>query len=266
MRTCDNLLKKYWGYGSFLPHQRDIITSLLDGQDTLAIMATGSGKSLCYQLPALVLGGLTIVISPLISLMKDQVDDLVARGIPAAACNSSLDSRERSRIEREILDGTLRLLFISPEKCMQEHFLKILKQCPVRLVAIDEAHCISEWGHNFRPEYRQLAALKKHFPGVPVVALTATAIPEVRKDICLQLGLSNAHEYIGSFDRRNLKYRVIPKKNPLVLLLNFLSPAPARFRYHLLHEQAGDRRSRRGTEKTRVHCRRVPRGAPKTGP
>ena len=124
MRTCDDLLKKYWGYGSFLPHQRDIITSLLDGQDTLAIMATGSGKSLCYQLPALVLGGLTIVISPLISLMKDQVDDLVARGIPAAACNSSLDPRERSRIEREILDGTLRLLFISPEKCMQEHFLK----------------------------------------------------------------------------------------------------------------------------------------------
>jgi ATP-dependent DNA helicase RecQ len=223
MHTCEDLLKKYWGYVSFLPHQRDIITSLLNGQDTLAIMATGSGKSLCYQVPALVLGGLTIVISPLISLMKDQVDDLVARGIPAAAYNSSLDPHERNRIEREILDGTLRLLFISPEKCMQENFLKSLKQCPVHLVAIDEAHCISEWGHNFRPEYRQLAALKKHFPCVPVVALTATAIPEVRKDISRQLGLPDAHEYIGSFDRRNLKYRVIPKKNPLVLLLNFLS-------------------------------------------
>ncbi|MEN6443552.1 MAG: DNA helicase RecQ [Methanoregula sp.] len=223
MHTCDDLLKKYWGYSSFLPHQDEIISSILDGQDTLAIMATGSGKSLCYQLPALVLGGLTIVISPLISLMKDQVDDLVARGIPAAACNSSLDLRERSRIERELLDGTLRLLFISPEKCMQENFLHSLKQCPVRLVAIDEAHCISEWGHNFRPEYRQLAAIKKHFPGVPVIALTATAIPEVRKDICRQLGLSDAHEYIGSFDRRNLKYRVIPKKNPLLLLKNFLS-------------------------------------------
>lgn len=223
MHTCDDLLKKYWGYSSFLPYQRDIITSILDGHDTLAIMATGSGKSLCYQVPALVLGGLTIVISPLISLMKDQVDDLVARGIPAAAYNSSLDARERSRIESELRDGTLRLLFISPEKCMQENFLNSLKQCPVRLVAIDEAHCISEWGHNFRPEYRQLAAIKKHFPGVPIAALTATAIPEVRKDICRQLGLSDAHEYIGSFDRRNLKYRVIPKKNPVVLLLNFLS-------------------------------------------
>ncbi len=222
MESTLGLLKKYWGYSCFLPHQQEIIASVLEGRDTLAVMATGGGKSLCYQLPAVCLGGLTLVISPLISLMKDQVDDLNARGIPAAAYNSSLEYRERARIEAELKDGNLRLLFISPEKCMQQHFLESLKNSGIRLIAIDEAHCISEWGHNFRPEYRQLAQIKKYFAGVPVIALTATAIPEVRRDIVQQLNLSDPREFIGSFNRKNLRYRVIPKKNPMVFLLHYL--------------------------------------------
>lgn len=222
MDTIDGLLKKYWGYTSFLPHQKEIIESLLEGQDTIAIMATGGGKSLCYQLPALRLDGLTIVISPLISLMKDQVDDLNARGIPAAAYNSSLEYDDRKKIETDLKNNRIRLLFISPEKCMQPDFLDFLKKSPVCLFAIDEAHCISEWGHNFRPEYRQLSALKKHFPSVPLIALTATAIPAVRKDISQQLGLSTPREFIGSFNRKNLQYRILPKKDALNTLLTYV--------------------------------------------
>jgi ATP-dependent DNA helicase RecQ len=217
-----SLLKKYWGYSGFLPHQQEIIGSVLGGRDTLAVMATGGGKSLCYQLPALCLGGLTLVVSPLISLMKDQVDDLCARGIPAAAWNSSLEFHQRARIEADLKDGNLRLLFISPEKCMQQNFLLSLKGYGIRLIAIDEAHCISEWGHNFRPEYRQLAQIRKYFPDIPLIALTATAIPEVRRDIIRQLGLINPREFTGSFNRNNLRYQVIPKKNPLVFLCNYL--------------------------------------------
>lgn len=223
MTPPEDLLKRYWGYSSFLPHQKEIIGSVLKGQDTLAIMATGGGKSLCYQLPALYLGGLTVVVSPLISLMKDQVDDLNGRGIPAVAFNSSLDYRARTRVEADMKDGKVRLLFVSPERCMQAGFLDLIRAAPVRLIAVDEAHCISEWGHNFRPEYRQLAQLKKYFPAVPLVALTATAIPEVRQDICQQLGIPGAHEFVGSFNRKNLKYRVVEKKNPMVLLLTYLS-------------------------------------------
>lgn len=222
METVDDLLKKYWGYTSFLPHQKEIIESLLKGQDTIAIMATGGGKSLCYQLPALCFDGLTLVISPLISLMKDQVDDLNERGIPAAAYNSSLEYYDREKIETNLRNNHIRLLFISPEKCMQPKFLEFLKTFKICLIAIDEAHCISEWGHNFRPEYRQLSALKEHFPSVPIVALTATAIPAVRKDIAQQLGLSEAREFIGSFNRKNLHYRIIPKKDSWNSLLNYV--------------------------------------------
>ncbi|ACL17720.1 DNA helicase RecQ [Methanosphaerula palustris] len=223
MTPPEDLLKRYWGYSSFLPHQKEIIGSVLKGQDTLAIMATGGGKSLCYQLPALCLGGLTVVVSPLISLMKDQVDDLNERGILAVAFNSSMEYRVRTKIEADLKNGKIRLLFVSPERCMQAGFLDLIKAAPIRLIAVDEAHCISEWGHNFRPEYRQLAQLKKLFPAVPLVALTATAIPEVRRDICQQLGISDAHEFVGSFNRKNLMYRVVEKKNPKILLLTFLS-------------------------------------------
>ncbi len=222
MDKPDEFLKKYWGFSSFLPHQKEIIGSVLEGHDTLVIMATGGGKSLCYQLPALCFHGLTIVISPLISLMKDQVDDLNARGIPAAAFNSSLEYSDRKNLEEDLKNNRIRLLFLSPEKCMQPDFLTFLKKSPVSLFAIDEAHCISEWGHHFRPEYRQLSALKKHFPSVPLIALTATAIPAVRKDISQQLGLSAPRECIGSFNRKNLKYRVLPKKDGLNTLLTYI--------------------------------------------
>ena len=222
MDRTNELLKKYWGYSSFLPHQEEIIGSILNGQDTIAVMATGGGKSLCYQLPALCLDGLTIVISPLISLMKDQVDDLNARGIPAAAYNSSLEYDDRKKIDTDLKNNRIRLLFISPEKCMQPDFLDFLNKSPVCLFAIDEAHCISEWGHNFRPEYRQLSALKKRFPSVPLIAVTATAIPAVRKDISRQLGVSAPREYIGSFNRKNLRYRVLPKKDAMNILLSYI--------------------------------------------
>jgi ATP-dependent DNA helicase RecQ len=222
MNAVEDILTKHWGFPSFLPHQKEIITSVLEGKDTLAIMATGSGKSLCYQLPALWLGGLTLVISPLISLMKDQVDDLNARGIHAAAYNSSLEYGERGAVEADLKNDMCRLLFVSPEKCAQPGFISLLKNLHIRLIAIDEAHCISEWGHDFRPEYRQLVLLREQFPNIPIIALTATAIPQVRKDIREQLNLSNPNEFIGSFNRKNLHYRVIPKKNALITVLDYL--------------------------------------------
>jgi len=212
------LLRKYWGYHTFRPHQEAIIASVTGGRDTLAILTTGSGKSLCYQLPAVYLGGLTLVVSPLLALMKDQVDALNARGIRAAAWNSLLDAAGRSRIDATLRDGSLRLLFVSPERCLQPGFLESLREFPVRLIAIDEAHCISEWGHDFRPEYRDLARLRRCFPSAPVIALTATAVPAVRRDICEQLGLVKPREFVGSFHRKNLDYRVLKKKNASVQL------------------------------------------------
>lgn len=219
LRGC---LKKYWGYAGFLPLQEEIIGSVLEGRDTLAVMATGGGKSLCYQVPAVFAGGLTLVVSPLLSLMKDQVDDLNARGIPAAALTGALDYRERARISAGLKDNTFRLLFVSPEKCLQPQFLASLGELQVRLIAIDEAHCISEWGHNFRPEYRQLAQLRKVLPGVPVIALTASATAGVRRDIVLQLGLEAPRVFVGSFNRKNLRYRILEKKNAIVFLLDYI--------------------------------------------
>ncbi len=215
-------LKKYWDHTGFLPLQKEIISAVLEGRDVLAVIATGSGKSLCYQLPAVCLGGLTIVISPLIALMKDQVDDLRRRGVPAAAFHGSLDRRERDRVFEGMREGTLRIVFISPESCARPEVVSRLRSCRISLIAVDEAHCISEWGHHFRPEYRRLGRIRALFPGVPLVALTATAIPAVRRDIVRQLGMSGCREFIGGFNRKNLTYRVLEKRDPAAFLCRFL--------------------------------------------
>lgn len=215
-------LEKYFGYKAFKPYQEEIVTDVLGGRDVLAIIATGGGKSLCYQLPALLSGGLAIVVSPLISLMKDQVDALRANGIQAATLNSSMGFDEVRTIQRDLLDGKIKVLYISPEKVVQDAFLDFLKKINVKLIAVDEAHCISMWGHQFRPEYRKLASLKTHFPGVPLIALTASAIPEVREDIVNQLNMSAPKKYIGSFNRHNLHYEIRDKKDTVEQIIAYI--------------------------------------------
>ena len=222
-KTALRLLKKYWGYNSFLPRQSAIVSSVMKGNDTLAILATGAGKSICYQIPALYFGGLTLVISPLVALMKDQVDDLNGRGIPAVSWTGALSQKDRIQIKNDIRKCRIRLLFASPEKCMQADFLETLDAAPVRLIAIDEAHCISEWGHDFRQDYRQLVRLRRRFPEVPVIALTATATPDVRDDICNQLELKKVRKFVGSFNRRNLNYQVLERKDNDKDLIDFLT-------------------------------------------
>ncbi len=223
MTTKTEMLEKYFGYTTFRPLQEEIIDAVLAGRDVFAVLATGGGKSLCYQLPALLLGGLTVVVSPLISLMKDQVDALAANGIPAATINSTMTYTERVATERAITSGAVRILYVSAERAVLPQFLSFLSRADLRLIAVDEAHCISMWGHNFRPEYRKLRALRQQFPRVPVIALTATAIPTVQDDIVRQLDLRNPVEFVGSFNRRNLHYRIIPKTNVFPTLLKYLA-------------------------------------------
>ncbi len=219
-------LKKHFGYDEFRPLQEEIIQDALNGRDVFALMPTGGGKSLCFQLPALMRDGLTLVVSPLISLMKDQVDGLQASGIPATFLNSSLDANDaRSRL-RGLYGNEFRLLYIAPERLMLPDFLEKAKTWNVRQIAIDEAHCISEWGHDFRPEYRQLAELRTHFPEAPLIAMTATATDRVRSDIVKQLGLKDAKCYVASFNRPNLAYRVIAKSDPLAQITAFLGEHP----------------------------------------
>src|SRR5215471_14725997 len=183
---CHDLLKKFFGFTSFRPLQEDIIRDTLSGNDVFAVLPTGGGKSLCFQLPALVRPGLTVVISPLIALMKDQVDALTASDIPATFLNSSLAAGESRPRLRGLHNGEFRLLYVAPERLMLSGFLEDLKRWNVSAIAVDEAHCISEWGHDFRPEYRQLATLRPLFPAVPMMALTATATERVRGDIVTQ--------------------------------------------------------------------------------
>jgi len=220
------LLKQYFGFTSFRPLQEEIIRDSLAGKDVFALLPTGGGKSLCYQLPALARDGLTVVVSPLIALMKDQVDALQASGIPATFLNSSLAADESRKRLRGLHHGEYRLLYAAPERLMLSGFLEDLQRWNVRLIAVDEAHCISEWGHDFRPEYRQISDLRKLFPEVPFMALTATATGRVREDIVTHLKLREPKCYVASFNRPNLTYRVIPKNKPYDQLLNFLRARP----------------------------------------
>jgi ATP-dependent DNA helicase RecQ len=201
-------LQRYWGYSSFRPLQERIVSSLLGGHDICVVMPTGGGKSLCYQLPALVSGKTTIVVSPLIALMQDQAAQLAQMGIPAAVLNSMMPSDEQARVMQRARDGEFRLLYLSPERLAREGTLSWLKNLPLGFFAIDEAHCISEWGHEFRPEYRQLSCLRSHFPDRPIAAFTASATRRVRHDILNQLQLRDPHKYIASFHRPNLRYVV----------------------------------------------------------
>ncbi|HUF23604.1 MAG TPA: DNA helicase RecQ [Vicinamibacterales bacterium] len=208
------VLERYWGYTSFLPLQREAMDAVLAERDSIVVLPTGGGKSLCFQAPALVRDGLAVVVSPLISLMKDQVDTLVGNGVPAAVLNSTLSADERSTVMAGVRDGKYRLLYVSPERLAGEGgdgFQAWLSRNNVSFVAIDEAHCISQWGHDFRPEYRQLGQLRTRLPGISIHAFTATATARVRKDIAAQLGLQNPLELVGSFDRPNLVYRVLPR-------------------------------------------------------
>jgi RecQ family ATP-dependent DNA helicase len=216
------LLKKHFGYESFRPMQEEIVLHCVAGKDALVLMPTGGGKSLCYQLPALKFPGLTIVVSPLIALMKDQVDALRANGVPAAFLNSSLPPDERARVERMAAEGRIKLLYLAPERLSMKSVWEFLQTLPINLFAIDEAHCISEWGHDFRPDYRNLSALRHRFPHVPLIALTATANARVKQDIVTQLRLSDARIFQSSFNRPNLTYRVLPKKRAMDQLLSEL--------------------------------------------
>src|SRR6266705_6587427 len=204
-------LKKHFGYDEFRPLQREIIQDALAGRDVFVLMPTGGGKSLCFQLPALTRDGLTIVVSPLISLMKDQVDALQTSGIPATFLNSSLDRHEAAERFRGLNRGKYRMLYVAPERLMLDTFLEGALNWNIAQFAIDEAHCISEWGHDFRPEYRELKKLRVHLPDVPIMALTATATERVRKDIVQQLHLREPQCYVASFNRPNIAYRVVPK-------------------------------------------------------
>ena len=219
-------LKKHFGFDDFRPFQREIIEETLQGKDVLAVLPTGAGKSLCYQLPALEFTGLTLVISPLISLMKDQVEALGKKNIKAAYLNSTLTKDEEERIKTRIRKRETKILYVAPERVFKDHFLSFLEDFSVSLIAIDEAHCISEWGHDFRPEYRKLGELRKIFPHVPVIALTATATERVREDIVRQLDFKNHEEYIGSFDRSNLFYDIRSKENAYYEILAHLEDNP----------------------------------------
>ena len=214
MTALEDAVARYWGYTTFRPLQREAMDAVLADRDSVVVLPTGGGKSLCFQAPALVRPGLALVISPLISLMKDQVDTLVGNGVPAVLYNSSLASDEKAAVVSGLRQGRYRLLYVSPERLVGdggESFLALLASCQVSFVAVDEAHCISQWGHDFRPEYRQLGRLRQLLPGVSVHAYTATATARVRQDIAAQLALKNPVEFVGSFDRPNLLYRVLPR-------------------------------------------------------
>lgn len=220
--NLDQLLKRTFGYDTFRPLQRDIIETSLAGRDVFALLPTGGGKSLCFQLPALARPGLTVVVSPLIALMKDQVDQLEAAGVAATFLNSTLGADESRARLRGLHRGEFKLLYVAPERLMLEGWHENLKAWNVTCLAIDEAHCVSEWGHDFRPEYRQLAKLRAALPDIPLMTLTATATERVRVDIVTHLKLRDPATFVASFNRPNLTYRVVPKDQPAKQIIDFV--------------------------------------------
>ena len=217
-----DVLKQRFGHDGFLPMQEDVIKNVLSGRDSLILMPTGSGKSMCYQLPALLLDGLTLVVSPLIALMKDQVDALKSKGVRAAFINSTMTYPDIRRVQIDAYRGDLDILYVAPERLVTRQFNDFLHALKLNLIAIDEAHCISEWGHDFRPDYRNLQTLRDDFPEVPMSALTATATEKVREDILNQLSMTDATRFVASFNRPNLAYRVRPKRRSFEVLVDIL--------------------------------------------
>ncbi|QEM87721.1 ATP-dependent DNA helicase RecQ [Glaesserella parasuis] len=223
LAKAETVLHNVFGYQSFRQGQSEVIEAILSGKDCLVIMTTGGGKSLCYQVPALCFEGITLVISPLISLMKDQVDQLLINGVEAGYINSTQTIEEQQAVEQKAISGQLKLLYLSPEKVMTSNFFQFISLCKISLIAVDEAHCVSQWGHDFRPEYTLLGGLRKTFPNIPLVALTATADPTTRFDIIHHLKLEDPHTYLGSFDRPNIRYTVQEKFKPVDQLIKFIS-------------------------------------------
>lgn len=217
-----SVIKRHWGFGALRPLQEQAMRAVLDGRDSLVVMPTGGGKSLCYQAPAVLRGGTTVVISPLIALMKDQVDGLRDCGVPAVSIDSSQSAAERFSYQQDLRDGAVRLVFVSPERLVGTDFCKLLRDLDVRTFAIDEAHCISHWGHDFRPEYRQMDRLRELFPAAAIHGYTATATERVRRDIIAQLALRDPEVLVGNFDRPNLTYRVLPRQNELKQVLEVI--------------------------------------------
>jgi len=222
MQQANQILKSTFGYDHFRHHQADIIEALIYGQDVLTLMPTGGGKSICYQIPALIRSGTAIVISPLIALMQDQVDALTQLGIHAAFLNSTLHPSEQRLVEQELLSGAIDLLYMAPERLLSEHMLNLVERCDISLFAIDEAHCVSQWGHDFRKDYQQLSMLHTRFPKVPRIALTATADQRTRNEIIEQLSLQQARVFINSFDRPNIHYAIAESGNSRDALWRFI--------------------------------------------
>ncbi|MBX5444709.1 DNA helicase RecQ [Sphaerobacter sp.] len=232
-------LRSTFGHEDFRPLQLDVVRAILQGRDVFVLMPTGGGKSLCYQLPSLLLDGMTVVVSPLIALMKDQVDQLTALGVAATYINSALDPDEIRRRQAAVARGEVKLLYVAPERLMTSPFLRLLEETRLAFLAIDEAHCISEWGRDFRPEYRQLRALRERFPATPLGAFTATATKRVQADIVAQLGLTAAAMFQGSYNRPNLVYAVRPKDNVYARLLDYLRARPEASGIIYCHTRAG---------------------------
>ncbi len=217
-----SLLQKTYGYHSFRGEQAEIVEHVISGRNAFVLMPTGGGKSLCYQIPALCRPGVGVIISPLIALMQDQVDALTQLGVKAAAINSSMTGESISRTKSRIRAGELDLVYVAPERLLMDDFLALLHESTVALFAIDEAHCVSQWGHDFRPHYTQLAVLAEQFPNVPRIALTATADGPTRKDIIERLHLSQGRTFVAGFDRPNIHYSIVLKENPQKQILQFI--------------------------------------------